>query len=94
MVASNSETESDGQVLPRIETNVGFKTTTVRLQQAQFEEAELFAKALNLSMTEFIKDALEAHIKRLAKDPAVVKSAKRQIVRLNRMMERIASRDE
>ena len=93
MVASNSDT-SEGQRLPTIETNVGFKTTTVRLQQAQFEEAELFAKALNQSMTEFIKDALEAYIKKLAKDPNVVKSAKRQIVRLNRMMERIASRDE
>ena len=80
--------------LPAIETSVGFKTTTVRLQQAQFEECELFARALNQSMTDFIKDALEAYVIRLAKDEKVVKSAKRQIVRLNRMMERIAARDD
>jgi hypothetical protein len=88
-------TENDGeQALPRIETNVGFKTTTVRLQQAQYEEAELFAKALNQSMTEFIKDALEMYIRHCARDEKVVKSAKRQIVRLNRMMEKIAARDD
>jgi hypothetical protein len=85
---------TDGQALPTIETNVGFKTTTVRLQQAQFEECELFAKALNQSMTDFIKDALESYVKKLAKDPRVVKSAKRQIVRLNRLMEQIAARDD
>jgi hypothetical protein len=84
---------NDGQKLPAIETNVGFKTTTVRLQQAQFEECELFARALNQTMTEFIKDALDAYVTTLAKDERVVKSAKRQIVRLSRMMERIAARD-
>lgn len=86
--------ESDGQVLPAIETNVGFKTTTVRLQQAQFEECELFAKALNQTMTEFIKDALDAYVLKLSKDPKVVKSAKRQLVRLSRLMENIAARGE
>lgn len=87
------DTEATEQELPQINTTVGWKTTTVRLQQAQFEECELFARALGISMTDLTKDALEHYVRKLAKDPKVVKSAQRQIVRLNRMMERIAARD-
>lgn len=82
------------QELPEIQTAVGWKTTTVRLQQAQFEEAELFARALNLNMTDFVKEAVEHYVVTLAQDERVVKQAKRQLVRLSKMMEKIAARGD
>ena len=78
--------------VPEIETAVGFKTTTVRLTTAQFEEVDLFCAAMNLSMTEFTRDALDHYVKHIARDPKVRKAVTRRITRVTRMMDRIAAR--
>jgi hypothetical protein len=84
--------EVQDRELPEIETSVGWKTTTVRLQQAQFDEANLFASALGLNMTDFTKEAIEHYITFLAEDERVIKSAEKQIARLQRQMKKIAAR--
>lgn len=78
--------------IPAIETNPGFKTTTVRMTAAQFEEVDLFARALGISMTEFLRKACDAYVKELAQDPDIRKSVQRQINRVSKMMDRIARR--
>lgn len=78
--------------IPAIETNPGFKTTTVRMTAAQFEEIDLFARALGISMTEFLRKASDSYVKELAQDPEIRKSVQRQITRVTKMMDRIAKR--
>lgn len=84
--------------IPEIRGAVGFKTTTVRLTQEMFDEVELFAKARNQNTTDFIKDALEYHIGRLAKNPGVQKALQKTIARqqaqLDRIMTRVQARNE
>jgi hypothetical protein len=78
--------------VPPIETAVGFKTTTVRLPESQFEEVDLFCAAMNVSVTEFTRDALDFYVKHIAKDPKVRKAVMRRITRVTRMMDKIAAR--
>jgi hypothetical protein len=80
------------QEVPAITVAPGFKTTTVRLTQQMFDEMDLFAQALNQNTTDFIKDAVEGHISRLAKSPKVQKSLQRQIQRQQHRLEAIMNR--
>ena len=77
-----------------IETAVGFKTTTVRLSTAQFEEVDMFCAAMNLSLTEFTLDALDHYVKYISRDPKVRKAVLRRINRVTKMMDRIAARGD
>lgn len=81
---------ANNDTIPAIETQVGFKTTTVRLTAAQFEEVDLFARAMDLSMTEFTRKALDVYVKHLAKQPKVRKAVQRQLAHVQRMLDRYA----
>lgn len=68
--------------------NPGHKTTTVRFTNAQFDELDLFCRATNESMVEFIRQATDDRIRELAKDPKVVEAVERQINRFRGMLDR------
>lgn len=78
--------------IPAIDTNPGHKVTTVRMPNAEFEEYDLFANALGISMNEFLRKAAKQYAKSLAQDPEVRKSVQKQINRVQAMMDRIAKR--
>jgi hypothetical protein len=67
----------------------GFRTTTVRLQNEQFDIVEMFCKGLDESMTEFVRIACEERVARLALDPKVRQAVDRQVNRFQRMLDKI-----
>lgn len=77
--------------IPPIETSVGHKTTTVRLTTAQFEEVDLVARAMDLSMTEFTRKALDVYVKHVIKQPKVQRAVKRQVAHITRMIDRLSA---
>ena len=70
----------------------GFRTTTVRLQNEQFDIVELFCKGMGESMTEFIRIAAEERCGRLAQDPKVRQSVERQANRFQNMLDKIVEK--
>ena len=80
--------------IPAIETTVGHKTTTVRLTTAQFEEVDLVARAMDMSMTEFTRKALDVYVKHVIKQPKVKKAVQRQVAHITRRIDRLSGPDE
>lgn len=79
------------EAIPAIETSVGHKTTTVRLTVSQFEEVDLVARAMDMSMTEFTRKALDVYVKHVIKQPKVQRAVQRQVAHFTRMVDRLSA---
>jgi hypothetical protein len=73
--------------LPALDPNPGFKQTTVRLTQDQFDRIELFCTAVDESMVEFMRIAAEMRMDELKDDPRVKAGIERKIAHYTRIME-------
>ena len=60
---------------------VGFKTTSLRLQGAQWAQADLFARAMGMSVNELIQKSVDA------KQPAVQKAIQKQINQQKKLLD-------
>ncbi len=77
----------DPTMLPALDPNPGFKQTTVRLTQDQFERIELFCTAIDESMVEFFRVAAELRMDSLKDDPRVRAGIERKIAHYTRIMQ-------
>jgi cell division FtsZ-interacting protein ZapD len=68
---------------------VGFKTTSLRLQGAQWAQMDLFARAMGISANEFVQKAVDAYLRHVAKKPEVQTALKRQINQQRRMLDNL-----
>lgn len=68
---------------------VGFKTTSLRLQGAQWAQMDIFARAMGISANEFVQKAVDAYLKHVAKKPEVQKAIKKQINQQRRMLDNL-----
>lgn len=68
---------------------VGFKTTSLRLQQAQWAQLDLFARAMGMSANECVQKAVDAYLKALAKKPDVRKALRKQITQQKRLLDNL-----
>lgn len=66
---------------------VGFKTTSMRLQGAQWAQMDIFARAMGISANEFIQRAVDAYLRHVAKKPEVQAALKKQINQQRRMLD-------
>jgi hypothetical protein len=68
---------------------VGFKTTSLRLQGAQWAQMDLFARAMGISANEFVQKAVDAYLRHVAKKPEVQEALKKQINQQRRMLDNL-----
>ena len=68
---------------------VGFKTTSLRLQGAQWAQMDIFARAMGISANEFVQKAVDAYLKHVAKKPEVQQAIKKQINQQRRMLDNL-----
>lgn len=68
---------------------VGFKTTSLRLQGAQWAQMDIFARAMGISANEFVQKAVDAYLKHVAKKPEVKKALTKQINQQRRMLDNL-----
>jgi cell division FtsZ-interacting protein ZapD len=66
---------------------VGFKTTSLRLQGAQWAQMDIFARAMGISANEFVQQAVDIYIKHVAKKPEVQAAMRKQINQQKRMLD-------
>lgn len=69
--------------------SVGFKTTSLRLQGAQWAQMDIFARAMGISANEFVQKAVDAYLKHVAKKPEVQLAIKKQINQQRRMLDNL-----
>jgi cell division FtsZ-interacting protein ZapD len=70
-------------------STVGVKTTSLRLQGAQWAQMDVFASAMGLSANEFIQRAVDAYLKHVAKKPEVQKAIRKRINQQKQMLDRM-----
>jgi hypothetical protein len=68
---------------------VGFKTTSLRLQGAQWAQMDLFARAMGISANEFVQQAVDIYIKHVAKKPDVQQAMRKQINHQRRLLDNL-----
>ena len=68
---------------------VGFKTTSLRLQGAQWAQMDLFARAMGISANEFVQKAVDAYLRHVAKKPEVQEALRKQINQQRRMLDNL-----
>jgi len=68
---------------------VGFKTTSLRLQGAQWAQIDIFARAMGISANEFVQKAVDAYLKHVAKKPEVQQAIKKQINQQRKMLDNL-----